>query len=152
MGLRIRSEIIALRRIYYFVAPTQDPMANSSPARSPPIQPPIQAVDPHGHSSPAQLPFVQPSYPPAALSRCDTIPEYPGRLHGWHTERKGHPSPTPSSPILVPTAPASPTLPVAPRNRIVETTGRCKGVDPDSIRSKLEGMIANHEVCRTLLC
>jgi len=67
------------------------------------------------------------------------------------SERKGHPSPKSEFSILVPTAPASTTLPAASPHRIVETTGRCRVVDPDSIRSKLEGMIANHEVMSDLV-
>ena len=29
---------------------------------------------------------------------------------------------------------------------IIETAGQCKDVEPDSIRSKMEGMIVNHKV------
>jgi hypothetical protein len=33
------------------------------------------------------------------------------------------------------------------RDPITKTTGRCKDVEPDSIRSKMEGMIIDHKVC-----
>ena len=38
------------------------------------------------------------------------------------------------------------------RDHIVKSTGRCKGVDPDSIRGKMDGMIQYSAVCIILAC
>src|SRR6266436_2161585 len=81
--------------------------------------PPIRAAgqeasQPHTNCNLLALPYVchQLSYAPNASCRYDDVPEYPGRLHKWYTHVDESLSPPPS-PVLVPTAPASPLLPTS---------------------------------------